>query len=133
MPFFHALLYGTSLITEASVEKYPVVSYICLQSVSKRVMIYLQNPYAGFWWFYSASFSTLPEFNTYCHCLPKCKRTEYDVTATSSVLSDYNAIYEYLTTQPPEGLQEIARIKVSISKSIFYSTQGQYFNTQLPD
>ncbi len=54
-----------------------------------------------------------PAFQIYCgHCLPQCTRTEYDVTTTSGVISDHDAVVQYLTSQPISNLQEIGRIKV---------------------
>ncbi len=64
-------------------------------------------------------FNQLPEFQSYCgHCLPECERTEYEVTATSGVISDHEAITEYLTGDPLSNIDEIGRIKVLLKSHV---------------
>ncbi len=45
------------------------------------------------------------------HCMPKCKRTEYSVSQTSSPISKYSAGLFYMTSTVPEYITKIARIQ----------------------
>ncbi len=57
-------------------------------------------------------FQSSREWHQYCNCAPKCKRTDYEVTITSSQISKY-AIGKQLhgSRLPPNNLVKIGRIQ----------------------
>ncbi len=69
--------------------------------------------------FISVNFQMTPEYKEYCNCKPKCERTEYDITVTSSVISKYAASALYLSESEPNDLAEIGRLQVPIHMMLF--------------
>ena len=68
--------------------------------------------------FISVNFQMTPEYMEYCNCKPRCERTEYDMTVTSSVISKYAASALYISEIEPNNLAEIGRIQVSVLKTL---------------
>ena len=62
--------------------------------------------------FFSVKFTAQPEFKEYCHCVPKCERTEYEVTTSYAHHADHLTRLDFLSSTPPDNLAEIGRLQV---------------------
>ena len=58
-----------------------------------------------------AQFHTSKQWNEYCNCEPKCKRTEYVISIMSSQISKHAAGILHTTSEPPTNLAKIGRIQ----------------------